>query len=163
MKTKGFTLIELLVTMGIIAVLTGMAVFNFNQARVRARDVQRKNDASQLAKALEVYKNDIGGYISSNGTLDTSVFQSTLLGGGYIKTTFNDPRSADWDTYTYLSEDGRTYYIRVRLENKADSTRTTDTAICGLFPNGAGSGLECQCGGSASTGYSGTMYIISNP
>jgi len=28
MKHKGFTLIELLVTMGIIAVLTGMAVFN---------------------------------------------------------------------------------------------------------------------------------------
>ena len=131
MKTKGFTLIELLVTMGIIAVLTGMAVFNFNQARVRARDVQRKNDASQLAKALEVYKNDNGSYIPPKSSdPDNSYFQTVLLEGGYTKTTFNDPRGTDWDTYSYLSnDDGKTYYLRVCLENKADSTRTTDTNL----------------------------------
>ena len=56
MKQKGFTLIELLVTMGIIAVLTGMAVFNFNQSRERARDVQRKSDLGQLVKALSYIK-----------------------------------------------------------------------------------------------------------
>ena len=54
----GFTLIELLVAIGIVAVLTGMAAFNFNQSRVRARDIQRKSDLSQLQKAMELYRND---------------------------------------------------------------------------------------------------------
>lgn len=156
MKHKAFTLIELLVTMGIIAVLAGMAVFNFNQSRMRARDVQRKNDLGQLKNALELYKIDTRAYPD-----DSTDFQDILLGGGYTKVTFNDPKGTDWATNNYDYKNGTdtmSYYLMACLENKADSVRAT-VSQCGTFPNGKGAGSECVCGDSDT----GVMYIVNNP
>ena len=54
-RNKGFTLIELLVVISIIGLLSSMAVYAFNVARVKARDVRRKVDLKQIQKALELY------------------------------------------------------------------------------------------------------------
>jgi len=59
---KGFTLIELLVVISIIGVLAALVIANFNAARERARDVQRKSDLAQLKRALRMYYNDYNGY-----------------------------------------------------------------------------------------------------
>lgn len=130
MKQKGFTLIELLVTMGIIAVLSGLAVFNFNQARMRARDVQRKSDLSQLQKALELYRND------NNGRYPQSIADqaTVLVTAGYSKTVFVDPKAESWTNYvytpTYTNGVVKGYSITACFENKADSTRTLPTRNC---------------------------------
>lgn len=156
MKQKGFTLIELLVTMGIIAVLTGLSIFNFNQSRVRARDVQRKSDMGQLMKALELYKNDNLKY-----PLESSDFQEALFTGGYIKEAFNDPKGAtDWKSYAYKNITGnQDYVIMACLENKADTARTTDTLKCNKFYAAS----TCTCGlGSSPATWTGSMYIVSN-
>ena len=157
---KAFTLIELLVAMGIIAVLVGMAAFNFNQARIRARDIQRKSDLSQLQKALELYKNDNNGNYP-----DATGFQDTLKAAGYTKTIFNDPRD-EWATYYYVPEvvDGVSkYYLMTCLENTTDQTKTADTEanrtnICIKFRNPA----SCLCGANAADS-SGVMYTLSQP
>lgn len=155
MKKNGFTLIELLVTMGIIAVLTGMAVFNFNQSRMRARDVSRKSDLGQLIKAMELYKNDNNYYPDP----DNGDFQVQLNAGEYTKTIFNDPRGSEWQDYVYTpSDDLRSYNLMACLENRADSVRAS-VEQCELFPNNLGAGLECRCGVSDT----GTMYVVSNP
>lgn len=130
-KQKGFTLIELLVTMGIIAVLAGMAVFNFNQARMRARDVQRKSDLSQLQNALELYKNDNGLY-PANLTNQTT----TLVTPGYAKTVFVDPKGLGaWYDYTYTTTDQKSYTISTCLENSADTARFLPTIQCPSLVN----------------------------
>jgi prepilin-type N-terminal cleavage/methylation domain-containing protein len=155
MNQKGFTLIELLVSMGIVAVLTGMAVFNFNQSRIRARDVQRKNDLSQLQKALEIYRND------NNGKYPDIVpsFQETLLNDSYIKTEFVDPKGSEWARYQYKPDASlKSYDLMSCLENTADSVRASSEK-CLQFPNNQGSGAECVCG-VANTG---VMYVLSNP
>lgn len=140
MKNKGFTLIELLVTMGIIAVLTGMAVFNFNQSRMRARDVQRKSDLSQLVKALELYKIDNGSFPDTWGAN-----QATLTEGGYSKVKFVDPKGSDWYDYVYTYTGAtRTYTIKACLENTSDSTRKQP---------------DIQCG----TSNAGVIYQVTNP
>jgi prepilin-type N-terminal cleavage/methylation domain-containing protein len=127
MKQKGFTLIELLVSMGIIAVLSGMAVFNFNQARMRARDVQRKSDLSQLQKALELYKND------NNGIYPALPFsqKTVLVDGGYSKIVFADPKATGWEDYVYTPGVlNKTYTITACLENKTDNTRVIPSVPC---------------------------------
>jgi prepilin-type N-terminal cleavage/methylation domain-containing protein len=153
-NNSGFTLIELLVAMGIIAVLAGMATFNFNQSRVRARDVQRKNDLSQLQKALELYRNDnMGSYPSAAN------FQTVLKTNQYTKVIFQDPRSQEWLGYQYLpSADLKSYYMMACLENTVDQTKTTDLAICGLFKTPP----ACTCGKTIGA-TTGVMYTISQP
>lgn len=152
-KQNGFTLIELLVSMGIIAVLTGMAVFNFNQSRMRARDVQRKNDLSQLVNAMEIYKNDNGSYPESGAG-----FQDDLLAGGYTKVTFNDPKGSEWSTYDYQRPTPLTYSIMSCLENTADKVRAVESQ-CDLHENFLGDDAPCACGSVGS----GVMYVVSNP
>jgi len=133
-QQDGFTLIELLVTMGIIAVLTGMAVYNFNQSRVRARDVQRKSDLSQLVKSLELYKIDNGTFPDTWG-----LNQVTLTEGGYSKVEFVDPKGSDWYDYVYTyTGDAKNYTIKACLENVADSTRLLPTTKCPDVVNGTG-------------------------
>jgi prepilin-type N-terminal cleavage/methylation domain-containing protein len=148
-KQKGFTLIELLVSMGIIAVLTGMAVFNFNQSRVRARDVQRKSDIGQLTKAFELFKNDYGEYPDP----EDDNFQTQLSNGEYTKVTFNDPRAADWDTYGYVRPSRLIYYLSACLENTADSTKAVDAQCT------AAGRASCHCGIDGA----GVVYVVSNP
>ena len=151
----GFTLIELLVAMGIMAVLTGMAAFNFNQSRVRARDVQRKSDLSQLQKGLELYRNDNNEYPAID-------VQTTLLSPiAYIKSTFRDPRATEWLDYQYLPTVGlKNYHLMTCLENTADATKTTDSTLCELFNSGLTD--PCKCGKTSNT-RTGVMYIISQP
>lgn len=57
-KKFGFTLIELLVVMAIMGILTIITVSQFETARRKARDVQRKGDLSSLQKALLIYYAD---------------------------------------------------------------------------------------------------------
>lgn len=138
MKTnRGFTLIELVVVMAIVSVLTGLATFNFQQARQRARDVQRKNDLKQLANALEVYKNDQNPQTYPAALAD-------LVTGGFIKSTPMDPRykadNAAWVDYAYTRDPGMTgdnldYEITACLENKGDLEKVPDQTCA---PSAAG-------------------------
>ena len=59
-KKTGFTLIELLIVIGIMSVLTLVSVSQFNTARKRGRDTQRKGDISALSRALLAYYTDQG-------------------------------------------------------------------------------------------------------
>lgn len=151
--SRGFTLLELLVAIGIMAVLTGMAIFNFNQSRVRARDIQRKNDLKQLQTALEVYKNDTNSYPGAGN------YQTTLMSPvAYTKSLFKDPRSGEWVDYVYIpSVDLKTYYLQSCFENAADASKTTNVAQCDLFDPIN----HCSCG--ISTPKTGVMYIVTQP
>lgn len=52
---RGFTLVELLIAVGIIGVLSTVAVAATSTIRAQARDARRINDMKALAKALDVY------------------------------------------------------------------------------------------------------------
>ena len=61
-KRKGFTLIELLVVIGIIALLSTLAVVALNNARLKARDAKRVADVKQIQTALELYYQEATAY-----------------------------------------------------------------------------------------------------
>jgi prepilin-type N-terminal cleavage/methylation domain-containing protein len=59
---RGFTLIELLVVISIIGILATLLIANYNAARSRARDAQRKSDLRNIQTALRLYYNDVQRY-----------------------------------------------------------------------------------------------------
>ncbi len=126
MKTRGFTLIELVVVMAIIAILTGLSVFNFNQARMKARDISRKNDLKQLQNALELYKNE-----QFPQTFPAALASLTPT---YIKVVPVDPKekslSGSWTAYTYTQLTGLTYTLTACLENKGDPDKLLPEVLC---------------------------------
>jgi prepilin-type N-terminal cleavage/methylation domain-containing protein/prepilin-type processing-associated H-X9-DG protein len=60
-KTRGFTLIELLVVVSIIAILAGILLPVFAQAREKARGASCVSNAKQLALAHNIYLDDYDG------------------------------------------------------------------------------------------------------
>lgn len=62
---KGFTLIELLVVIAIIGVLSATVLVSLNAARSKADDARRKSDVAQIIRALELWNDKYGNYMST--------------------------------------------------------------------------------------------------
>jgi prepilin-type N-terminal cleavage/methylation domain-containing protein len=62
MKTRGFTLIEMMVVVSIIAVISSVGIFSYNEASKKSRDGNRQSDLKQLQAAIELYKQKNGRY-----------------------------------------------------------------------------------------------------
>lgn len=124
-RHKGFTLIELLAVIAIIGILAALSIIGINQALVRARDTQRKNDLTNVKKALELYAQDNGTYPTG---AQFSSLQSAL--SPYIRNWVNDPRpvAGAYGGYFYTS-DGTDYVLRVKLENDNDRQTITNSSI----------------------------------
>ncbi len=66
-RKKGFTLIELLVVIAVIGLLSSIVLVSMKDVRAKARDAKRKQEISQIMKALELYYLDNGQYPASGG------------------------------------------------------------------------------------------------
>ena len=123
---RGFTLIELVVVIGIIGVLTALTAFNFQQARQRARDVQRKRELRQIQNSLEMYKDDqLPQKFPATATWKTDL-------ANYLKQIPIDPTvkaGSTWEDYSYaLGADDLHFTLTACLENKGDSDGSGDCA-----------------------------------
>jgi len=143
---KGFTLIELLVVISVIGLLAALIMVNFNAARERARDVQRKSDLDQIKKALRMYYNDSGLYpdtgagnkIKACGNPTTTTFEwgSTAFSCSsmvYMKLLPHDPswKEAGDPDYSYIQNpSGQDFCLWVALENSSDGDLANSQARC---------------------------------
>lgn len=121
MQKQGFTLVELLVVIAIIGLLSATVAFAITTVRARARDAKRAADIDQLAKGLDLYNNQTGGYPVSVSPvcIDGSDAITTLLINANIVTTpFKDPLYTDTtNCYRYVSDaSGASYSLRYFLE-----------------------------------------------
>ena len=147
-KQFGFTLIELLVVIAIIGTLTSLLVVNYQNARERARDAQRKGDFRALQQALRLYYNDWQGFPNSNS--------GDIIGCGADK---NNPVACSWgsewklaDTmyinrlpvdplntgdyvYSYTqTQSGESWRLTTLLENLSDGAIAESQTRCGYTP-----------------------------
>jgi len=120
----GFTLIELLVVIAIIGILSTLLLANFNAARERARDAQRKNDIGQIRRAMELYKNDqtSPSYPAVLPACNDPLSSGTQI---YMQKVPCDPLDTT-TKYTYtLGTDNISYTIVACLENIGDASKDT--------------------------------------
>jgi general secretion pathway protein G len=143
-QNLGFTLIELLVVISIIGVLATLIMVNFNAARERARDMQRKSDLDQIKKALRMYYNDNNQYPGNSsdykiigcgtGTTPTTCnwnnewARSEMV---YMKKLPNDP--SEGKTYKYQqASSGQDFCLWATLENKSDGDIAKSKSRCSI-------------------------------
>jgi type II secretion system protein G len=133
-KRRGFTLIELLIVMILLALLTFMGIGTYLSSQRKSRDTRRKNDLQEVARALEMYVNDAGGYPASdasgnmlacNGTNACAWGDSWYKSEGNRMTTYmqnlpKDP-SGRLRYWYYKIPNVTAYLFLARLENTDDS------------------------------------------
>jgi len=132
-QKSGFTLIELLVVISIIGILAALIMVNFNAARERARDAQRKSDLDQVKKALRMYYNDNNSYPATGSLSWGSVFQSASGNMVYMKVLPHDPswKQAGDPDYNYTQQgSGQDFCLWATLENKSDGDISKSRSRC---------------------------------
>ncbi|MFH1522402.1 MAG: type II secretion system protein [Patescibacteria group bacterium] len=94
---SGFTLIELLVVISIIGLLSSMAIYAINAARVKARDATRMVEIRQLKLASELYYDEVGSPPPDNCASDSST-------GGSGNICVPAEASGDWHSKSGMRE-----------------------------------------------------------
>ena len=87
---RGFTLIELMIVVAIIAILAGILIPNFVNARAQAQTAACESNLRSIATALELYYADNQVYPTASG----AAVQPALLtanGVAYLSNTPKDP------------------------------------------------------------------------
>ncbi len=132
---KGFTLVELLVVVSIIAILTIITVGQFQLAKKRANDSQRKTDISNLSNALKMYYADYGLFPEeSDGKIADENGNPIEWGGEfkdgdyvYMKVM---PKDNSNIPYCYVVDANRkSFGLFAMLENTADSQCVTNNGV----------------------------------
>lgn len=158
-KNFGFTLIELLVVISVIGLLAALIMVNFNAARERARDVQRKSDLDQIKKALRMYYNDKNSYPSGADKICgcTEPTCTTFAWGQgsfkcsddmvYMKLLPQDPAyQSDIGTPTYKYQEvtgNQDFCLWATLENKSDGDIAKSKTRCSGCSVGANDYVVC--------------------
>ena len=97
---KGFTIVELIIVVVVIGILAAIIIVSYGNSRASVAEKQVKSDLTQVASAMENYRNFYNNYPTS------------------IPSTFS---ASDGVTVTFVLGDG-TYYC-------VDSTSTTIPSI----------------------------------
>lgn len=151
---KGFTLIELLVVIAIIGLLSSVVLASLNSARLKARNVQRISNLTEIRKALEMYYSDNGAYPTSTGMswqgecVEAGITRvadaNSVIPGlvpNYISQIPQDPSfirsNNDMKNCTYYRSNGKDYaYPNLYINDAGFSSSSYPTFIDPRRPSG---------------------------
>jgi len=110
---KGFTLIEVLIIVGIIIILTGMALVYLKNASNKAKVSKAEVEIEMMGRAIEQIEEDTGYYIEGLGQLDDTTSPADSFSpwwGPYVSSLPVENKDPWGTTYVYVywvpQEDG---------------------------------------------------------
>ncbi|MDD5071569.1 MAG: type II secretion system protein [Patescibacteria group bacterium] len=162
-RESGFTLIELLVVIAIIGLLSSMAVYALNVARMKARDAKKLADFRSISNALQMFYDKNGqmppNYVSGQEVCDGGPNQAQydqvmgyLVSEGFLAFI---PRTPGHGTYCYYNygKGNNIGGLLVTILEAAPSTTTGIPPSCRPWPAGVN-----WCSQSSSK-----QYCLCNP
>lgn len=135
-KQKGFTIVELLIVIVIIGILAMLVLNTFSGAQQKARDTERQTDANSVAKQLEAYYAEKGGYptFAQFGTTPTT---AAALLKGTSENAYQAPGASgatfSWQASTTTNKDNYGYVASTAPTGGAFAACTTGTDTCQSF------------------------------
>lgn len=96
MRERGFTLIEMIIVFAMIGILVGLALPQFKNAAVKARESTLKESLFTIRKLIDQYYTDKSKYPLS---------LQTLVDEGYLRKKPEDPMTGSADTWTEVREE----------------------------------------------------------
>lgn len=105
--------------MVIIGMLATLGIVNYMDARVRARDTQRKSNMQQIQAALELYRSDQSAYPATLPVCGNP-FRDPTNATTYLQKIPCDPTNTAPFTYRYTLT-GANYTLATCLENPKDN------------------------------------------
>jgi type II secretory pathway pseudopilin PulG len=128
--------IELLIVVVVISILGFITYKQFDLAKARSRDVQRKNDLNSVSKAIRLYFADYNHLPSSNNLEDPNInnlWGKTFVddkGYVYFKDMPKENSLAD-KPYCYLpNEKEKSFTLFAQLEDSSDSECKKELSVC---------------------------------
>ena len=114
-REAGFTLIELMIVVAIIAILAGILIPNFINARAQAQTSACESNLRAIATAAELYYADQQQYPGNGATINADSTGFTPTGGStYLNNTPRDPADpghTGFYTFTDKSTAGNPAYV----------------------------------------------------
>jgi prepilin-type N-terminal cleavage/methylation domain-containing protein len=141
-EKRGFTLAELLVVIALMAVMATVALSSFTKSQKKGRDARRKQDLSEIRKALELYNQDNNEYPP---TLNSPLEHPTTEGVVYMVKVPSDPKSGYSYIYDGEVDDGQGFRLHARLEYDKDSD------------------INCPDGSGEDCGVVNCNYVVTSP
>jgi type II secretion system protein G len=139
-RFDGFTLMELMLVIAIMGILSAIGIGAYTQATLKSRDTERKSDLNQIAKAVEIFNNDIGRYpnVSSGVMICPQASGSDAACGTQIYAFLGVEESLYLDKvptdpvptrkYVYVpSSDLNSFSLFAALENDQDNDVVVDS------------------------------------
>jgi general secretion pathway protein G len=96
MREKGFTLIEMIIVFTMIGILVGLALPQFKNAAVKAREATLKESLFTMRKLIDQYYSDKHKYPAS---------LQALVDEGYLRKKPVDPMTGSADTWIEVREE----------------------------------------------------------
>lgn len=128
MKKKGIVG-EVLLILLVAGVLTFITYKQFETAKQKSRDMQRKSDLNDFAKIIKWYYADYGKLPSEE--LINSSWGNSFIDSGYSYADSVPKEKSGKKEYCYqIGEDGKSFRLSAELEYKKDPDCKVDGQLC---------------------------------